>query len=92
MIKNVQTCLCFRFFLKNQFHHYTSAGKEVHCQSGQLQEHTDYPGLEEKVRWIRLRKRDEETWGDAVPWVRIKKAGRVHSVITQGGRAEAEKV
>ena len=33
----------------------------------------DYLGPEEKVPWIRLRKRGG-TGGDAVPWVRLKKA------------------
>ena len=51
----------------------------------------DYPGLEEKIPWIRLRKK-AETGGDAVPWVRLKKAGRVPSVIVEGGEAEVDKV
>ena len=44
----------------------------------------DYLGLEEKIPWIRLRKRTE-TGGDTVPWVRLKKAGRV---IVDGGEEE----
>lgn len=51
----------------------------------------DYLGLEEKIPWIRLRKK-AETGGDAVPWVRLKKAGRVASVIVEGGEAEVDKV
>ena len=53
-------------------------------------EERDYIGLEEKVPWIRLRKR-AETGGDAVPWVRLKKAGTVPSVIVDSGE-EVEKV
>lgn len=44
----------------------------------------DYLGLEEKIPWIRLRKKTE-TGGDTVPWVRLKKAGRV---IVDGGEEE----
>lgn len=41
----------------------------------------NYLGNEEKIPWIRLRKRGE-TGGDAVPWVRLKKAGKVPSSVS----------
>ena len=50
----------------------------------------NYLGLEEKIPWIRLRKRDG-TGGDAVPWVRLKKAGREPSVLVNSAE-EVEQV
>ena len=50
----------------------------------------NYLGLEEKIPWIRLRKRGG-TGGDAVPWVRLKKAGREPSVLVDSAE-EVEQV
>ena len=51
----------------------------------------NYLGNEEKIPWIRLRKRGE-TGGDAVPWVRLKKAGKVPSSVLVDSAEDIEQV
>ena len=64
---------------------YLGLEEKVSTKRSRGSSHNDL-GLEEKVPWIRLRKKDG-TGGDAVPWVRLKKARVVppSSVLVDGG-------